>query len=311
MNMTAQTTRPAAVAAYSVKKSYQDKTVLAGVDLTIAEGEVLALLGPNGAGKTTTVQILSTLIPADGGTATVLGHDLRREAAAIRAGIGVTGQFSAVDDLLTGRENLLLVGRLLHLPAAERTARATALLDQFGLTEAAGQLPARYSGGMRRRLDIAMTLMGRPRLIFLDEPTTGLDPRSRHLMWQLIRGLVADGVTILLTTQYLEEADQLADRIAVLDRGRIVAEGTPDELLLRFASTAALDAAAAALPGSTADPGELTLRVPGEDGVATLRAVLARLGDEAGLEDLSIRTPDLDDVFFALTAAPSQKEAAR
>jgi ABC-2 type transport system ATP-binding protein len=311
MNTSAQTTRPAAVAAYSMKKSYQDKTVLAGVDLTIAEGEVLALLGPNGAGKTTTVQILSTLIPADGGTATVLGHDLRREAAAIRAGIGVTGQFSAIDDLLTGRENLLLMGRLLHLPAAERTARATALLDQFGLTEAAGQLPARYSGGMRRRLDIAMTLMGRPRLIFLDEPTTGLDPRSRHLMWQLIRGLVAGGVTILLTTQYLEEADQLADRIAVLDRGRIVAEGTPDELKrrvpgghvrLRFAAPAPLSAAATVLPAATRDEESLALRVPGDGTAADLRSLLNRLS-AAGVEPetVTVHTPDLDDVFFALT----------
>src|SRR5215831_21197236 len=312
MSTSAQTTRPAAVAAYSMKKSYRDKTVLAGVDLTIAEGEVLALLGPNGAGKTTTVQILSTLIPADGGTATVLGHDLRREAAAIRAGIGVTGQFSAVDDLLTGWENLLLTGRLLHLPAAERTARATALLDQFGLTEAAGQLPARYSGGMRRRLDIAMTLMGRPRLIFLDEPTTGLDPRSRHLMWQIVRDLVAGGVTVLLTTQYLEEADELADRIAVLDRGHVVAEGTPEELkrrvpgahiLLRFADTAGLDAAARALPEGTRDDDQLLLRVPNEAGIRSLRDVLARLGDDIAVEDLSTHTPDLDDVFFALTGA--------
>src|SRR6476469_7062587 len=320
MSTSAQTTRPAAVAAYSMKKSYQDKTVLAGVDLTIAEGEVLALLGPNGAGKTTTVQILSTLIPADGGTATVLGHDLRREAAAIRAGIGVTGQFSAVDDLLTGRENLLLVGRLLHLPAAERTARATALLDQFGLTEAAGQLPARYSGGMRRRLDIAMTLMGRPRLIFLDEPTTGLDPRSRQLMWQLIRGLVAGGVTVLLTTQYLEEADQLADRIAVLDHGRIVAEGTPDELKrlvpggsisLRFADVRELDTAARILGDPARDLEALTLTVPNDGSRRGLKALLDRL-DDASIETeaLTVHTPDLDDVFFALTGHPTNQNAS-
>ena len=304
-----------AIKATGLHKSYGSTLVLDGIDLDVAAGTVFALLGPNGAGKTTAVEILSTLVPADAGEVRVAGHDVAAEPDAVRSAIGVTGQFSAVDGFLTGRENLLLMGRLLHLPAAERTARATALLDQFGLTEAAGQLPARYSGGLRRRLDIAMTLMGRPRLIFLDEPTTGLDPRSRHLMWQLIRGLVAGGVTILLTTQYLEEADQLADRVAVLDRGRLVAEGTPDELkrripgahlLLRFASSAALDAAAAELPGSAADPGELTLRVPGEGGVDTLRTVLARLGDGAGLADLSIHTPDLDDVFFALTGSPAQ-----
>ena len=266
-----------AVSATGLRKAYGEKVVLDGVDLSIGEGEVFALLGPNGAGKTTTIQILSTLIPADAGTASVLGHDLRGEAGAVRAVIGVTGQFSAVDDLLTGEENLLLMGRLLHLPAAERRARAARLLERFDLVEAARQTPATYSGGMKRRLDIAMTLMGRPRLIFLDEPTTGLDPRSRHIMWQLIRDLVAEGVTILLTTQYLEEADQLADRIAVLDRGRIVAEGTPAELKrripgahiqLRFADAAALEAAARALPEGTRDDEELALRVPNEGGIA-------------------------------------------
>ncbi len=306
-----------AVAANGLRKAYGEKVVLDGVDLSIGEGEVFALLGPNGAGKTTTVQILSTLIPADAGTASVMGHDLRGEAGAVRAVIGVTGQFSAVDDLLTGEENLHLVGRLLHVPAAERRVRTAQLLERFDLVEAARQTPATYSGGMKRRLDIAMTLMGRPRLIFLDEPTTGLDPRSRHTMWQLIRDLVAEGVTILLTTQYLEEADQLADRIAVLDRGRIVAEGTPAELKrripgahirLRFAGAAALEAAIWALPEGTRDDEELVLRVPSEGGLASLRDVLARLGDGIAVEDLSIHTPDLDDVFFALTGNPAKEQ---
>ncbi len=306
-----------AVSAHGLRKAYGDKVVLDGVDLSIGAGEVFALLGPNGAGKTTAVQILSTLIPADAGTVSVMGHDLRREADAVRAMIGVTGQFSAVDNLLTGEENLLLMGRLLHVPAAERRARAARLLERFDLAEAARQTPATYSGGMIRRLDIAMTLMGQPRLIFLDEPTTGLDPRSRQTMWQLIRDLVAEGVTILLTTQYLEEADQLADRIAVLDRGHIVAEGTPPELKrripgahirLRFADAAALEAAARTLREGTRDDGELELRVPYEGSVATLRDVLARLGDGITIEDLSIHTPDLDDVFFALTGNPVKEQ---
>src|ERR1700730_2243259 len=306
-----------AVSVSGLRKAYGEKVVLEGVDLSIGEGEVFGLLGPNGAGKTTIVRILSTLILADAGTVSVLGHDLRAEAGAVRSLIGVTGQFSAVDNLLTGEENLFLMGRLHHLPATERRARASQLLERFDLVEAAKQRPATYSGGMTRRLDIAMTLMGRPRLIFLDEPTTGLDPRSRHTMWQLIRDLAADGVTILLTTQYLEEADQLADRIAVLDRGRIVAEGTPDQLkrripgahiLLRFADAAALDAAARALPEGSRDNNELVLRVPNEGGIRSLRDVLARLGNGVAVEDLSIHTPDLDDVFFALTGNPSKEQ---
>jgi ABC-2 type transport system ATP-binding protein len=317
MNALTKQASHTAVSANGLRKAYGEKVVLDGVDLSIGEGEVFALLGPNGAGKTTTVQILSTLIPADAGSASVMGHDLRGEADAVRTVIGVTGQFSAVDNLLTGEENLLLMGRLLHLPAAERRARAASLLERFDLLEAARRTPATYSGGMIRRLDIAMTLMGRPQLIFLDEPTTGLDPRSRHTMWQLIRDLVAEGVTILLTTQYLEEADQLADRIAVLDRGRIVAEGTPEELKrripgahirLRFTDASALEAAAQALPEGTRDDEELALRIPNDGGIASLRDVLARLGDGVAVEDLSIHTPDLDDVFFALTGNPSQEQ---
>jgi ABC-2 type transport system ATP-binding protein len=317
MNVPTVSATRTAVAAKGLRKAYGDKLVLDGVDLRIDEGEIFALLGPNGAGKTTIVQIMSTLIPADGGTASVMGHDLRREAGAVRDLIGVTGQFSAVDDWLTGEENLLLMGRLLHLSAAERRARTTQLLERFDLVDAAKRTPATYSGGMRRRLDIAMTLMGRPKLIFLDEPTTGLDPRSRHTMWQLIRDLVAEGVTVLLTTQYLEEADQLADRIAVLDQGRIVAEGTPEELKrrvpgahiqLRFADTASLDAAAQLLSDSTRHDEELMLRVSNERSVRSLRRVLDRLGDGVAVEDLSLHTPDLDDVFFALTGGSNHSK---
>jgi ABC-2 type transport system ATP-binding protein len=318
MNTVTKHTTHTEVSANGLCKAYGENVVLDRVDLNIGEGEVFALLGPNGAGKTTTVKILSTLIPADAGTASVMGHDLRAEAGTIRAVIGVTGQFSAIDNLLTGEENLLLMGRLLHLPAAERRTRAAELLERFELVEAARQTSTTYSGGMKRRLDIAMTLMGRPRLIFLDEPTTRLDPRSRHTMWQLIRDLVAEGIAILLTTQYLEEADQLADRIAVLDRGRIVAEGTPEELKrrvpgahirLRFADDASLDAAARALHEGTRDDGELALRVPYEGGIQSLREILAHLGDSVAVEDLSIHMPDLDDVFLALTGNPLKEQS--
>jgi ABC-2 type transport system ATP-binding protein len=307
-----------AVSVTGLRKTYRDKVVLDGVDLNISEGEVFALLGPNGAGKTTIVRILSTLISADAGTATVMGYDLRGEARAVRGVIGVTGQFSAVDDLLTGEENLLLMGRLLHVQATERRARSFELLERFDLVDLAHQTPATYSGGMKRRLDLAMTLMGRPRLIFLDEPTTGLDPRSRQTMWQLIRELVREGVTVLLTTQYLDEADHLADRVAVLDHGRIVAEGTPQELKrripgahirLRFADAASLADAARLLPEGMRDEEGLALRVPNEHGIRSLRDVLARLDDDVAVEDLSIHTPDLDDVFFAVTGNASKEKS--
>jgi ABC-2 type transport system ATP-binding protein len=295
-----------------LRKSFGDHVVLDGIDLDVAEGTIFALLGPNGAGKTTTVQILSTLIGADGGEVRVAGHDVAREPDAVRAAIGVTGQFSAVDDLLTGEENLLLMADLHHLGRREGRQRAAALLDRFELTDAAKKTPATYSGGMRRRLDLAMTLIGDPRIIFLDEPTTGLDPRSRHTMWQIIRDLVAGGVTILLTTQYLDEADELADRIAVLDRGKLVAEGTPDELKrripgghirLQFAAARGLDAAARALGEVARDDEALTLQVPTDGSVQSLKAVLDQL-DPASVvaSGVSVHTPDLDDVFFALTS---------
>jgi ABC-2 type transport system ATP-binding protein len=295
-----------------LRKAYGDHTVLDGIDLHVPAGSIFALLGPNGAGKTTTVQILSTLILADAGEIRVAGHDPVTEADAVRAAIGVTGQFAAVDALLTGRENLLLMADLHHLGRRAGRRRADELLEQFDLTGAAGKMAAAYSGGMRRRLDIAMGLVGNPRLVFLDEPTAGLDPRSRQAMWQTVRRLVADGVTIFLTTQYLEEADQLADRIAVLHGGRLVAEGTADELkrlvpgghlTLRFADAQALRAGAVALDATDVDSAQLTLQVPGDGSVRSLRGLLAAL-DEAcvEVESLTVHTPDLDDVFLALTA---------
>ncbi|MFB9876499.1 ATP-binding cassette domain-containing protein [Planobispora siamensis] len=300
-----------AIAASGLRKAYKDKTVLDGIDLDVRTGTIFALLGPNGAGKTTTVNVLTTLLAPDAGKVVVAGHDVSTEARAVRAAIGVTGQFASVDNLLTGEENLLMMADLLRLPRAEGRRIAGRLLDRFDLVEAAGKLAASYSGGMRRKLDLAMTLVGNPQIIFLDEPTTGLDPRSRRTMWQIIRELVADGTTIFLTTQYLEEADELAGRIAVLDRGRLVAEGTADELKrgvpgshirLRFADRHELDVAARVLHGSTRDDEELTLRVPGDGGVRSLRALLDRLDAQSvEVEELSVHTPDLDDVFLALT----------
>src|SRR6266566_2329675 len=295
-------------------KAFGKHVVLDGIDLDVAEGTIFALLGPNGAGKTTTVQILSTLIKADGGEARVARHDVANEPDAVRAAIGVTGQFSAVDNLLTGEENLLLMADLHHLSRSEGRKRATALLERFDLVDAAKKLPITYSGGMQRRLDLAMTLVGDPRIIFLDEPTTGLDPRSRHTMWQIIRDLVASGVTILLTTQYLEEADQLA----VLDRGKLVAQGTPGELKrripgghirLQFADASELDSAARRLSEVARDDNELTLQIPTDGSVRSLRAVLDRLDHEAlAVNGVSVYTPDLDDVFFAITSHPDTQK---
>jgi ABC-2 type transport system ATP-binding protein len=310
-----------AVAVTGLRKSFGDKVVLDDIDLTVAEGTIFALLGPNGAGKTTMVHILSTLIGADGGEMSVAGHDLAAEPDAVRAAIGLTGQFSAVDNLLTGQENLILMADLHHLGRAEGRRRTADLLDRFGLADVARKQAATYSGGMRRRLDLAMTLIGDPRLIFLDEPTTGLDPRARRDVWQIIRGLAADGVTIFLTTQYLDEADHLADRIAVLDHGRIVADGSPEQLKrripgghiqLRFADPHDLESAAQALGAAARDNEALTLQVPSDGSLRSLRALLDRL-DYAAIEvgSLSIHTPDLDDVFFALTGHPSTEKEAQ
>jgi ABC-2 type transport system ATP-binding protein len=268
------------------------------------------------------VHILSTLIGADGGQVRVAGHDVARDPDAVRAAIGVTGQLTAVDNLLTGEENLLVMADLRHLGRREGRRRAAELLEQFDLTEAAQRTVATWSGGMRRRLDLAMGLIGDPRVVFLDEPTTGLDPRSRRTMWQIIRDLVAGGVTVFLTTQYLEEADELADRIALLDHGRLVAEGTPDELKrripgghirLQFGYSDGLEAAARVLGEAVRDDEALTLQVPSDGGVKSIRALLDRLED-ASIEvgGLSIHTPDLDDVFLTLTGQPDkEKEPAQ
>jgi ABC-2 type transport system ATP-binding protein len=296
-----------AIAVSGLRKAFKDKVVLDGIDLEVPAGSIFSLLGPNGAGKTTTVNVLTTLMRADGQT----------DSRAVRAAIGVTGQFAAVDELLTGRENLQL---MVDLNGSADGKVVDELLERFDLTDSARKAVSTYSGGMRRKLDLAMTLVGNPRIIFLDEPTTGLDPRSRRTMWAIIRELVADGVTVFLTTQYLEEADQLADRIAVLDQGRLVAQGTPDELKrqlpgthvrLRFTSTAELDAAALLFPEATRDDEALALKVPSDGGTKSLRGVLDRLDEyDLSAEEFSVHTPDLDDVFLALTGHTTEVVAS-
>ena len=314
------TTTALALEAIGLRKAFAETVALDGLDLAVEEGTVFALLGPNGAGKTTTVQILCTLLHPDAGEVRVGGHDAVREPQAVRDAIGVTGQFSAVDNLLTGEENLELMADLRHLAPEEGQRRAAELLERLDLVDEARRPAATYSGGLRRRLDLAMTLIGEPRIIFLDEPTTGLDPRSRRVVWDLVRELVRGGVTVLLTTHYLEEADQLADRIALMERGKVIVEGTPDELkrlipggeiTVRFAERSSLEEAARILAGAEQDADALTLRVTGDGGVATLRALLERL-DEAAVpvEDVAIHTPDLDDVFLTLTGNPDGAKEA-
>ncbi|MCO1658917.1 ATP-binding cassette domain-containing protein [Pseudonocardia humida] len=306
------------IEATGVEKAYGATTVLDGVDLAVREGTVCALLGPNGAGKTTMVRILSTLIRADAGEIRVAGHDVRREPAAVRGVISLTGQYAAVDEEQTGRENLVMVGRLMHLGRAAARRRAGELLERFDLTDAADRRVRTYSGGMRRRLDLGMSLVATPRVIFLDEPTTGLDPTSRETMWDAVSELVRGGTTILLTTQYLEEADRLADRIVLLDGGRVAASGTADSLKaqvggsrldLHFDRRSELDRAAALLPG-VVDVERLVLGVASDGSAAHLRRVLDDLAD-AGVDVARAdgHRPTLDDVFRAVTAASPSARA--
>ncbi|MGI5281802.1 ATP-binding cassette domain-containing protein [Nonomuraea polychroma] len=300
-----------AIRARGLTKSFGATRVLAGIDLTVPTGSLLALLGPNGSGKTTTVRILTTLLAPDGGTATVGGHDVTREGVAVRRVIGLTSQQATVDDLLTGRENLELFAGLYHLGGRRARRRAEELLERFDLAAAANRQVATYSGGMRRRLDLAASMVSAPRILFLDEPTTGLDPRSRAELWSVIRELLASGTTILLTTQYLEEADQLADRVVVINGGRVVADDSPaalkrqvgaERLVLRL-SRAEDAPSAGALLGASADAeaGRLTTAVQDPDHLRHMLDALHRAG--VGVEHVELRTPTLDDVFFELTAA--------
>jgi ABC-2 type transport system ATP-binding protein len=302
-----------AIEATGLTKSYGKNEVLKGVDIRVERGTMLALLGPNGAGKTTTVRILSTLLPFDGGSVTVEGHDVRSEANAVRGVIGLTGQSAAVDELLTGRENLEMMGRLYRLTAASAKQRAQELLEEFALLDASERTAKTYSGGMRRRLDLAVSLIAAPPIIFLDEPTTGLDPRSRIAMWEIIRGLMEKGTTILLTTQYLEEADQLADKIVVIDGGKVIAEGTAaelkgkvgkDRLELTFANNAALKQAEKVLGKKVVETNDkdYTATVVIDDINTDVNDVLASLTKEGiVISSMAVHKPTLDDVFLSLT----------
>ena len=298
-------------------KSYKDVKVLEGIDFVVPKGKMLALLGPNGAGKTTTVRILSTLIKADGGEAYIEGVNVFSDAKKVRSLIGLTGQYAAVDEQLTGKENLVMIGELYHLGRAESEKRAKILLEQFDLVEAGNRKAKTYSGGMKRRLDLALSLVATPPVLFLDEPTTGLDPRARIAMWNVIERLMKDGVTILLTTQYLEEADKLANSVAVLDHGRIIAQGTPDELKSKAGSdTLELvlkreDDIARAIQiiglGAKEDGEEKTIVVPVEKGFHDVKRIL-EIVEKAGIEveTMSIEKPTLDDVFLRLTGHHTQ-----
>jgi oleandomycin transport system ATP-binding protein len=314
-----------AIQAEGLVKRFGSTTALAGVDLAVPAGTVLGVLGPNGAGKTTAVRVLATLLRPDAGRATVGGLDVAREAAAVRRLVGLTGQYAAVDDDLTGTENLVLIGRLLDLRASEAKARARELLAEFDLTEAAGRMAKTYSGGMRRRLDLAASLVGRPSVIFLDEPTTGLDPTKRDEVWSTVRRLVSEGATVLLTTQYLDEADALADEISVFDRGRIIAHGTPHELKnivgdqsleVRPVDPARLDDVArvlAEVTGAVAEsPRRGVLRVPVTGDAALTEAVARLAANGIAVTELALKLPGLDEVFAALTgkSVPVEEEAA-
>jgi ABC-2 type transport system ATP-binding protein len=313
--------RRLAIEAHGLRKRYGKVEALCEVDLAVPEGSVLGLLGPNGAGKTTAVRILTTLIPPDAGSARVAGYDVVAEAAALRAHIGLAGQYAAVDENLTGFENLEMVGRLYHLGRARARRRAGELLERFGLSGAAGRLVRTYSGGMRRRLDLGAALVASPPVLFLDEPTTGLDPRSRIGLWEALEARVAEGTTVLLTTQYLDEADRLADRIAVIDRGTVIAEGTSDELKARVGGdqlevvledAAQADSAVAALEPMAAEPPAVrdgtVVATPRERRGAIAEAV--RRLDAAGvhIEDIALRRPTLDDVFLVLTGRAAEQD---
>jgi oleandomycin transport system ATP-binding protein len=309
-----------AIWAEGLVKRFGETTALDGVDLGVRTGTVLGLLGPNGAGKTTAVRVLSTLLTPDAGHASVGGYDVVRDAHQVRQLIGLTGQYAAVDEMLTGTENLLLIGRLLGHPKRQAKARARALLDDFGLTDAADRAAKTYSGGMRRRLDLAASLVGRPPMLYLDEPTTGLDPRARAELWNLIRSLVAGGVTVLLTTQYLDEADQLCDEIVVVDHGKVIATGRPDELKAKTgAQTLAVRPEDERhLPVVTSVVGELAKVTPEVAGQlvtaavtdpAVLPAVVRRL-DDAGVvvTELALRSSSLNEVFLSLTGHPADED---